>query len=507
MIKGNLLLDKFVHKSIYIDYLECAKNAWLKLHKKHDLLNFFVVSDTEQMNFDNGNLAELWARKLFPQGVLIEEHGNDAALLTELLIAQKVPAIFQATFYYDRFLVRNDVLEYNEESGKWRLYEIKGKNSLEESSDEIDHIEDATFQAIVLKDHGIELEDIFIIHLNKNYVRTDNIDVHKLFIKNNITEKVREREVRTIQRMQQARLDLLKEDGPISLACKCIYKGRSAHCKTFGYSHPHIPAVSVHDIARISPKKLTTLIPSNIVKIEDIPDNFDLTDIQKLQVHAYKTKCIFVNTDMIKKEIDKLIYPLHFLDYETYSSSIPFFNGFKPYEKFPTQFSIYVLASANSEPEHFEYLHESNSDPSEFVIKELMNRIRPTGSIIVWNKNFERTINNKLAERHPAYKIFLDDLNNRFFDLEEIFNKQLYVDAGFVGKTSLKNILPVLVPELSYDKLEISDGITASRGWFNMVSKNLTEAEKNEIASSLREYCKLDTYAMYKIWQFLGLIR
>ncbi|MCL5071076.1 MAG: DUF2779 domain-containing protein [Actinobacteria bacterium] len=497
-------MNKFVHKTIYREYLACAKNAWLKLHKKHELQDFFRLSAFEQGILDKGNLTESWAQRLFPQGILIDRHGNDAALLTQSHIEQKTPVLFQATFYHNKFLVRNDVLEYNETSGKWRLYEVKGKNSLEEKTDENDHIEDATFQAIVLKEQGIELEDIFIIHLNKDYVRMNDIDVNQLFTINNITDKVKEREPQTRIKMQQAKIDLLQTNQE-ALVCNCIYKGRSAHCKTFGYSHAYVPAVSVHDITRITQKKLASLINANILNIDDIPDNFDLTDIQENQVNAYKFKKLIFDSMAIKQELDKLVYPLYFLDYESYSSPIPLFNVFTPYQQLPFQFSLYVLTDADAEPVHFEYLHELNSDPSEIIIKTLMERIGPIGSIIVWHKSFEQKINNELGKRHPEYEAFLQNLNSRFFDLEEIFKKQHYVDAGFNGKTSIKNILPVLIPGLSYVTLRIQDGGSASEQWFAMLGANLTETEKNKIANDLRQYCRLDTYAMYRIWQYLLL--
>ncbi len=496
-------MNKFVHKTIYREYLACPKNAWLRLHKKDVLQDFFALSAFEQGILDKGNLAESWAQQLFPQAILIDKHGNDAALLTQSHIEQKTPILFQATFYHDKFLVRNDVLEYNATSGKWKLYEIKGKNSLEETSDENDHIEDATFQAIVLQEKGIELEDIFIIHLNKDYVRIHDIDINELFIISNITDKVKEREPRTRIRMQQAKIDLLQNEQE-ALACNCIYKGRSTHCKSFGYSHAYVPAVSVHDIARINQKKLTPLINANILNIDDIPDNFELTDIQKNQVNAYKFKKLIFDSIAIKHELDKLVYPLYFLDYESYSSPIPLFNGFTPYQQLPFQFSLYVLTDTDSEPAHYEYLHEFNSDPSEIIIKKLMDLIGHVGSIIVWHKSFEQMINNGLGERHPEYEAFLQNLNNRFFDLEEIFKKQHYVAAGFNGKTSIKNILPVLVPELSYATLGIQDGGAASEKWFAMLGATLTETEKNEIANNLRQYCQLDTYAMYKILQHLS---
>ncbi|MBI2774731.1 DUF2779 domain-containing protein [Candidatus Dependentiae bacterium] len=499
-------MNKFVHKSIYIEYLQCAKNAWLKLHKKQELQDLLAPTDSEHAIMNKGNLVELWARRLFPEGILIEVHGEDAALLTKSYIEKKTSVLFQSTFYHDQFLVRNDVLEYNKRTGKWSLYEIKGKNSLYESKDKIDHIEDISFQAIILKEQGIELENLFIIHLNKDYLRINDIEIDKLFIINNVTENVKERESLTRERMQRAKIDLHQDKEEASI-CSCISQGRNAHCKTFSYSYPHVPEISVHDIARINEKRLSILVNSNILTIDDIPASFALTDIQSNQVNSYKFKKTIIDDMAIKQELDKLTYPLYFLDYESYAHPIPLFSGFKPYKHIPFQFSLHVLTDANSEPTHFEYLHEADCDPSEIIIQKLAAMIGPSGTIIVWHKSFEQKINTELGERHSSYNDFFQNLNNRIFDLEEIFKNQLYVHSGFNGKTSIKNIFPILVPELSYDKLMIQDGMDAGEKWFSMMNKELSSSEKSKIAEDLKQYCRLDTYAMYKIWQYLLLIR
>ena len=89
----------------------------------------------------------------------------------------------------------------------------------------------------------------------------------------------------------------------------------------------------------------------------------------------------------------------------------------------------------------------------------------------------------------------------------DIFGKQFYVHKDFKGKISIKNILPVLVPELSYKNLEIQEGGTASQKWNEMVQEGIHPQEKAKIIKNLKEYCKLDTYAMYAIWKHLnGLV-
>lgn len=494
---------EFITKTIYLRFVSCAKDAWLQANKP-ELQELFQLSDFEKSLVAKGNLVESWARKLFPEGILVEEFGKEGHEVTKQYLDEKRQIIFQSTFAYDRFLVRNDVLEYDDAADCWNMYEIKGTNTLDENEGAVDHIEDASFQRIILNDLGINIGRVFLVHLNKEYVRGDEIDVQSLFIKDDITEKVIDRAETTRQRMELAAESLFQADES-ALECKCIHLGRSNHCTTFSYSHPHVPEYSVHDLTRIgsSKKKLARLIESRIFDIKDIPESFELTEAQRNQVYAHKNQESIINLKAIEDELQSLAYPLYFLDYETYPSAIPLFKGFRPYQQVPFQFSLHVLDAPNGDLRHFEYLHMEATDPTEQIIAKLKEMIGPKGNIIVWNKRFEKGINAQLAERSLKDKDFLEDINCRIYDLMEIFQKQFYVHPGFKGRVSIKKVLPVLVPELSYKNLEIQEGGSAMEAWFEMVFNCDAEAEKQKIADNLLKYCCLDTYAMYAIWKKL----
>ena len=158
-----------ITKTIYLEFLTCAKNAWLKQYKP-ELASKFELSAFEKSLVANGNLVELWARKLFPSGILIEEFGEAATTKTQQYIKDKQPVIFQSTFILGKFLARNDVLEYDKDNECWNLYEIKGTNTLKENGEERDHVEDAAFQYVVLRDYGVKIGRVNIIHLNKEYI-------------------------------------------------------------------------------------------------------------------------------------------------------------------------------------------------------------------------------------------------------------------------------------------------------------------------------------------------
>src|SRR3989344_969755 len=220
-----------ISKTTYLEYLSCGKNTWLKFYKP-EIKAMFVLSDFEKSLLTKGNMVETWARKLFPDGILITEAGDDAQRITWEHITKKTHVIFQSKFIHDKFLAKNDVLEYDQENDYWNLYEIKGTNTFDENASSIDHVEDATFQTIILKAVGIKVGKVYIIHLNKEYVREDEINIQDLFTKHDITAEVDSREEATNEKMQKAPEGLFQKDEN-ALICQCIYSGRSAHCTTF----------------------------------------------------------------------------------------------------------------------------------------------------------------------------------------------------------------------------------------------------------------------------------
>ncbi len=488
-----------ISKTDYLLWRECKKNTWIKLHKP-EIFYAVELSDFEKSIIERGNEVEAEAQKRFPTGVLIEGRDEQAQKLTQKYIADKERTLFQPVFLKDGFLAALDILQYDKETGKYSIFEIKASNDVDEKT----HLYDLAFQVALLKKCGIKIDIANIIHLNSKYVRNGELDIEKLFTINNQTKEVEELLPKVEFEMEAAKEYLSQEKEP-SGYCDCVYKGRSAHCATFSYSNPTVPEYGIHDIARIgmSKKKLQELADRSIFKIEDLPDNIELSEIQKNQVDAYIFDRVSIKKLEIGQELKNLVFPLYFLDYETYPSAIPRFDGFSPYQQIPFQYSLHIVESPDAEPIHKEFLHTGSDNPSEHFAKSLQKHIGPKGNIIVWNKKFECKINNELAKRLPETKSSIDDLNARVYDLMDIFSKQFYVHKDFKGSTSIKYVLPVLAPELSYKKLEIQEGGTASQKWNEITTCEMDQKVKKEIAENLKEYCKLDTYAMYAIWKHL----
>jgi len=86
------------------------------------------------------------------------------------------------------------------------------------------------------------------------------------------------------------------------------------------------------------------------------------------------------------------------------------------------------------------------------------------------------------------------------------FQQKWYYTPEMKGSYSIKSVLPALIPELSYNSLEINDGGSASNTFLAMVNGTF-KGNEPQTRQSLLEYCKMDTYAMVKILEKLNKIK
>lgn len=486
-----------ISKTDYLEYRECKMNAWMKIHEP-DVYKKFPPSEFDQLLMKSGGEVENVARGLFPDGILIRGRDAIAQATTLSYIESKQAVLFQAVFQHGGFLAATDVLEYDLKTQAYNLYEIKSKSKIDEKV----HYHDAAFQVNLLENCGIKINKVFLIHLNKEYKRFGTLEIDKLFTIIDVTETVKAICEEVSLEMQSAIKYLSQKELPQG-NCECVYKGRSSHCTTFTHINQDIPSYSVHNLSRISAKKLQELIDSGIYTIDAIQDDSKYTPNQRNQIRVQKTAKTIVDKDVIARELKNLQFPLYFIDYETYDAAIPRHDGHSPYTQIPFQFALYVLESPDAEPQLLEFIYTDKENPDKHFANAMRKHIGDKGHIIVWYAPFESTRNKELRERIPEMYDFLTSVNNRIYDLMEIFSKQYYVHKGFLGKSSIKNVLPVMVPTLSYKELDIRNGGSASERWNRLNTEDLTDQEKEKIITDLKEYCGLDAYAMYAIWKEL----
>jgi hypothetical protein len=488
----------FISKTDYILWRACHKNAWLRLHKP-EIFDASEVTEYEQAVMDTGVEVECVARALFPNGVLVTGPAKEAEKATAKYIASNVGTLFNATFQHESLMVATDVLQFDPSTASFSLYEVKSS-----TREEPEHLYDLAFQVSILRQLNLPVRRACILHLNPRYVRDGGLNIQQLFVTNDLTAKVDSVSQIVAEEAKNAEAYLLNEVEPAG-PCSCIYSGRSKHCTTFPYSNPTIPAYGVHDIARIgsNPKKLKELVDAGVFSLEEVPADVKLTDIQRIQLSAYRNGTSVIDKRAIAEELGEVSYPIHFIDYETFAPAIPVYPQYSPYDQIPLQYSVHIVGAPNEEPMHRDFLHPGRDDPSESFFQSLQQHIAPFGSIVVWNKGFESHVNDCIARRLPATKDYFVEFNDRLYDLMDIFSKQYFVHKDLFGKTSIKKVLPVLVPELSYSPLQIQDGAAASLVWSKLISSALSKEESDQLYKHLREYCALDSYGMFAIWRAL----
>ncbi len=272
-------------------------------------------------------------------------------------------------------------------------------------------------------------------------------------------------------------------------------------CPFYDLCWQGIDGPTIFNIPRLNAAKEEALRAMDILYLADIPPDFPLTAKQREFVDFYLGDTVAIDHAAIQEALDGLQYPLYFFDFETIGYAVPLFDGTTPYQQTPFQFSCHVLQEDGTLAHH-EYLHTQADDPRPALLAALLESVGPTGHIIVYNAPFERGILQGLAQSFPQHGPRLQAMIDRLWDQLLIFRNH-YQHYAFGGSNSLKAVLPVLVPELSYNNLAVGDGLLAQVVWEEMIAMPYGP-EKERLVSDLLAYCHLDTLAMVEIHRVLS---
>ena len=473
-------------KSKYMSGSQCNKKLWLE---KHGREYGEKMSLAQQYIINQGLMIGERARDEFTNGLLIKSdnlHPTDALFETELALRNRSEILFEAAFVYEDCFVRVDILRRLNEL-EWELIEVKGTTKVKK-----EHIPDIAVQKYVLDNAGINIVKTSLMYLNKNSIAPT---FHDLFLYEDLTNEVIKELVYIEPNLNNYKNVLLREDFP-AVEVGSYWKNPYP-CKFKKYCWEDINNTSIQYIPRLSSDKLNILHDMNIRKIDQIPKNFPLTMKQKEYIETQVSQNPDINYEAINESIDKLVYPIHFLDFETHNPALPKFKGLRPYSSIPFQFSCHILHS-NGELEHKEFLASKDEDPRLDFLTSLLNTICEEGSIMVYSASFERNVLMKLASTFKEHENKVKNIVSRFWDLLVVFRNN-YTHPGFLGSNSIKNVYPVLTKGKSYSDLDLNKGDEAGIYW----EKMLQASDTNEITkykTALVEYCKLDTFAMYDIF-------
>ena len=466
-------------KTAYLSYLKCPQEFWLAVHQP------LLIAEPDTLEYEH----------LRQQGYAVQQ------LVKKLLRFQQRDTLnldFERPFQTNDLYARCDIVVTDKTTGVIDLYETKSSSSVKD-----EHIEDVAFQKIVAELSGSTIGRCFVITTNGEYVHHGEIDPEQLFVVTDVTELVREKIPATVQQTKDAIAYLDSVPLP-SLMDYCA--ANKLDCRFIKLHFPGLPDYTVFDIAFLKNEKRRELLGQNIVAIIDVPDDFPLSAKQRIQVEAAKSGNIVIDREAIAKRIASWEYPLHFLDYETFAYAIPQFEGIRPFQQMCFQYSLHTIDKPGTEPRHSYYLSHGDDERPPHVLAESLQEAMSggIGTVLVWYEAFEKTRNIEMAAMFPEYTAFFEEVNSKTVDLMKIFSDKLYIHPDFKGRSSIKKVLPVLVPSLSYSNLGIGDGLTATISWFRAVKwETLNVAERQRIFADLEEYCELDTLAMVEIFKEL----
>ncbi len=492
------LIGMQLSKSEYMMYLKHPAWVW---YKKHDKAKLPEIDAATQAMFDAGAAFEAYAEQRFENGHKLGfdnyQEYLDLPDRTRAVLAGDTDILLQGRFVGDHITcICDGVVKVDQET--LDIYEIKSSTKVKD-----EHISDLGFQLVVLEQAGWRVRNVHIIHVDTAYTRQGDIDPFGISLSVDVTDRVKETRTSTRHAIDEAWKVLQQSEPPDISPRHASATGFNDWLEIFKHIHGGIDDASIYNLFLADSKLIGQLEDAHVETIADIPEYIDLGKKQRWHVAAVKTGKQHIDPNQITQFISGLAYPVHFLDYETAGGVVPPFNGMRPYEQLPFQYSLHILHSPGGEPEHYEYLHTQPTDPVPDLLQRLEEDVESTGTVLVWNERFERRCNELMGRIHPEYAAFLEDINARLEDLMLPFSSGWFIDERFGGSASLKRVLPVLAPELSYQELDIQDGGNAQRSWMHAILEDAANETSETLFEQLRHYCGLDTLAMVHIFHRL----
>ena len=475
-------MEKILTKSKYLIGLECPRYLWITFNQPEKIRKPTLA---EEFKFKEGDKVGELAKKLFPHGINlpIDNYDKNIKHTKKALIKNK--PLFEAGMQFKNCFSRADILV--PVKNQWDIIEVKSGTKVKDIN-----IHDVSFQKFVYESYGLKIRKCFLMHLNNEYKKKGKLNLKKLFVKEDITSEVKEVS-KDIKESIEFIFKIMSLDKPpkAGILTKKLFKDGNHDClieKCLELKENHV--FCLYRGGKLS----CELFESGVENIRDIPEDIKLNDKQGIQRNCEINGKIHVDKNKINDFLNKLQYPVYYLDFETFSNAVPMFDDLHPYFQVPFQFSLHVVKKESAKLEHYEFLYGGNEDPRKEFILKLKKVLGDKGSIVVYNQSFEITRLKELSEHFPKHKKWIDNVLEKIVDLYVPFRNFGYYNPKQHGSASIKKILPALT-EKSYETMEISDGGTASVEFFNITYNKCTKEQKKKVRENLLKYCELDTLA------------
>lgn len=471
-------------KSAYLDWRRCARLAWHRANRPEAVP---PSPPADPRVLAEGQELTRLAWELFPGGDLVSRlfPGLPPAEATARALRQRRP-LFEATFSTAGLMARADIL-IPAGAGAWDLAEVKSGTHIKDQ-----HLEDLTFQARVLAASGLRLARRLLVHPHPEYVREGALVPGRFLASEDVTQASVALQPQVEQHCHDfQQLQAAGQPPEVLIGSQC---DDPEPCPLRARCWRGIPEANVLTLSR-GGKKAQALLAQGITALTAIPANVRLTPTQAIQCAVARSGKPHVDAAVLAAWLGRLQYPLSLLDFETFATAIPRFDGLRPYQPVPFQYSLHVVETLPKKPRHKSWLAPSAEDHRAAFLSQLRKDLPPEGSIVVYNASFERSRLRELGAWLPEHAAWVRALAPRFVDLLEPFSKFHYHHPQQHGSASIKYVLPALTGR-SYDHLAIRNGAMASQRFLEAMSGRVSAADRDQVRADLEEYCGQDTLAM-----------
>lgn len=478
----------FLSKSKYLIGLQCPKLLWYNYNAKDKLP---PIDAGTQAIFDQGHEVGRAAQTLFPGGIAVGEEADFKKVIDSTLsLLEKRKPLFEAGFSYKSTYARADVLN-PAKSGKWDIIEVKSATSIKDIN-----YHDVAFQRHCFEGAGIKISSCYLMYINNQYVRKGDVDPNELFTKEDISEESKECAKDIEERLKKMCEIIVSKNCPdvkIGPHCDDPYK-----CVLKPICWDFLPENSIFTLCRFKKAEAFKLLDKGVLEINDIPDTIKLNSPQLIQRECVRNGKAHIDKTGIMDFLNRLQFPLYFLDFETFGPAIPPYDNSMPYRQIPFQFSVHLWKTPGSKPVHHSYLADARKDPRPEILSRLKGLLGDKGSIIAYNMSFEIGRLKECAEAFPEYQEWFNEINPRFVDLLTPFRGFHYYHPSQKGSASIKRIVPPLTDK-SYEEMDIADGGLASSEYVRVTFGDVLGSERQRVYEALLKYCELDTQVMIDI--------
>lgn len=475
---------KSINKNLFLKTLECPVYAWHLyrglIPKDNSLSDDFLIMEAKKIH----EMAKL----LFKDGVQVSGKFEEALEQTKNLIKDKnIKTIFEPVFEYNGFVAKADIL-HRTENNLWEIIEVKSGNKWKHK-----YISDMAYISLIATKTMPSISKATLYLLSKDFRLGNSIEelFNKVECSFDVFTKAEDYSI-----LLDSVKDILFSEVPKKKKLKMPCK----NCTLFKQCTGEGIEYHIFDLPRLSQLVFEKLCENKIYDIKYLSEDIELTQMQKTVKDCVINDKIFISPNL-KTELEKIVFPCYYLDFESVMTIYPLYNNIAPHTQILTQYSIHKCDKIEHITDHFEYIADHKQDCRKQIAKKLIEILGTQGSIITYS-SAEKQMIEKLALLYPELAEQLRGITERIVDFEEILRTNYY-DKRFHGRTSIKKVLPVMIPKMNYNDLEIGEGDVALSAFAYMAMGLYDDEKIKETKNNLLKYCKQDTLALVEMHKFL----